>query len=170
MPKTTGSSCVHTPGVNPISCAFPRRCQVIWEKISISPQAERMRLLVVEQGMDLHIWIHSNEPVNQILWSKMRGGDGECSSLSAKWKQRGNAQWTKMENAHPPQWYEGLMEGLCAFNSHPQMCGRTLRAESKCKHALLWWEKDVHRAWRTLSGNCSQVWKLASLAGCIHSC
>lgn len=41
-----------------------------------------MRLLVVEQGINLGVRIHSNQPVNQILWSKMRGCDKEYSSYS----------------------------------------------------------------------------------------
>lgn len=31
-----------------------------------------MRLLIVEQGINLRFWIHSNQPVNQILWNERR--------------------------------------------------------------------------------------------------
>lgn len=129
------------------------------KKISISPQAECVRLLIEEQGMYLHIWIHSNQPVNQILWSKMRGCEEEYNDCDSKWKLcRVVKKHTRIRLS---VFCEGLMEGLCEVK---QMCGCWLEAEWKCKHALSWLKQEV------CENRYSQVWKMVFPSGCIHSC
>lgn len=46
--------CVQSSGVNPILCASPLVLSNM-EKIRVSPQAKCVRLLIVEQGMNLRI-------------------------------------------------------------------------------------------------------------------